>query len=343
MKFDSQSVKNAQIGQSYFFSQHIPNSLSFDEIPKEALIDEDARKTYLTLLKSALTRNLLEFSIVCETPYTHALALEYEEVKKATTPDYYEKWGRHYLTSLLNAHEQKRCHNFKDPAVQFYKRKSFTEIQTRLAELFTTIIPPIPYHSKKRIAPNRRMFSDVYYSTATPCMSSNTLVQLANGTACELSQLKKGDVVKTGKGTDRVKCIVRTDNCDVVLSCFENLQITAWHPMRILDSSLTTRGTDWVFPTLIRQSDEFYSGSLYNILLESHSSIILGSRIRDTSGYEVICLRHFLFESSVTAHPYFGTEKVENDLMKMKGWDDGLVVVNGTLRDTETGLVNGMY
>merc|ERR1711981_619500 len=50
------------------------------------------------------------------------------QVKEAISrKDFFQRWGRHYLPSLAQAHLQQRCNNFKDPGVQHYGGKLFTD------------------------------------------------------------------------------------------------------------------------------------------------------------------------------------------------------------------------
>ena len=34
--------------------------------------------------------------------------------------DWFKKWGKHYVGSLLCAHSLQQCNNFKDPGIQHY-------------------------------------------------------------------------------------------------------------------------------------------------------------------------------------------------------------------------------
>jgi len=56
----------------------------------------------------------------------------------------FQKWGRHYLPSLLFAHRLQICNNFKDPAVQHYGGDLFKRIQDFADEQFNTLPPPQP-------------------------------------------------------------------------------------------------------------------------------------------------------------------------------------------------------
>lgn len=58
--------------------------------------------------------------------------------------EYYQKWGRHYLPSLMFAHRSQICNNFKDPGVQNYGGELFIKIQEEADTKFNTLDPPKP-------------------------------------------------------------------------------------------------------------------------------------------------------------------------------------------------------
>jgi len=65
-----------------------------------------------------------------------------------------------------------------------------------------------------------------------------------------------------------------------------------------------------------------------------------------SGGIECATLGHG-FTGKTVAHPYFGTQRVIDDLAAMRGWADGLVELEGAdeqtvRRDPETGLVCGL-
>jgi hypothetical protein len=65
----------------------------------------------------------------------------YEAISK---PDYWTKWGRHYLPSLCYAHLFEQCNNFKDPGVQHYGGDLFFELRDQIDEIFLKLPPPTP-------------------------------------------------------------------------------------------------------------------------------------------------------------------------------------------------------
>jgi VWA / Hh protein intein-like len=56
--------------------------------------------------------------------------------------DYFQKWGRYYLPSLVRAHLLQQCNNFKDPGIQVYGGPLFMQKRDQIAEIFRTLPPP---------------------------------------------------------------------------------------------------------------------------------------------------------------------------------------------------------
>jgi len=58
------------------------------------------------------------------------------QVFKACGANYYKKWGKHYLYSVMSAFENKVCINFKDKAMQLFKSEQFLVEQERIEDVF---------------------------------------------------------------------------------------------------------------------------------------------------------------------------------------------------------------
>merc|ERR1712107_455018 len=58
--------------------------------------------------------------------------------------EYYNKWGRHYLPSLIFAHQLQMCNNFKDPGVQNYGGELFQKYQDLADVAFNKLPAPKP-------------------------------------------------------------------------------------------------------------------------------------------------------------------------------------------------------
>lgn len=58
--------------------------------------------------------------------------------------EWFMKWGRHYLPSLMFAHRLQQCNNFKDPGVQVYGGELCKTLQDAADDLFNKLPPPKP-------------------------------------------------------------------------------------------------------------------------------------------------------------------------------------------------------
>jgi len=240
----------------------------------------------------------------------------------------YNKWGKHYLPSLSNAHRLQMCNNFKDPGVQVYGGKLFTELRDRADDIFVKLPPPTPSYTSS--APVSSM--GTYHYSGNPCFHGNCLVQLANGTQKRVNLISKGDKVITASGKNvEVLCVVKTlipSGKTHLVELEGGLLITPYHPVHINDK--------WEFPCNLAETRELPCSAVYSFVLKDEHVMII-------NGVSCVTLGHNIKEETVS-HPYFGSQKIIEDLQLLNGWNSGLVelVYGCLLRDTN-GLVCGIY
>jgi len=70
--------------------------------------------------------------------------IEGQAAEAVSKGEYFRKWGRHYLPSLMFAHRLQQCNNFKDPGVQGYGGSLFEEVRDRADENFNKLPAPKP-------------------------------------------------------------------------------------------------------------------------------------------------------------------------------------------------------
>merc|ERR1712137_413936 len=58
--------------------------------------------------------------------------------------EWYWKWGRHYMPSIMSAHKLQQCNNFKDPGVQFYGGALFEQVRDQADAAFNDLPAPKP-------------------------------------------------------------------------------------------------------------------------------------------------------------------------------------------------------
>lgn len=240
----------------------------------------------------------------------------------------FNKWGKHYLPSLLRSHQLQICSNFKDPGMQNYGGSIFQKLRDEADDIFMTLPPPKPSGEMRGSsgAPIASMRS--YNNSAGPCFAPQSRVKMADGSFKPCEQLKKGDAVATtpnGRGTSKVRCVIKTlcENNESFMVRLGDLLVTPYHPVRI-------NGT-WTFPIdLARGATIEECPAIYSFILESGHILII-------DGIECIGLAHNIKDDPVATHEFFGTDMLIENL-KPLGLDSGLIVFNYNccIRDTST-------
>jgi len=95
----------------------------------------------------------IETSSVKDDPFLLDLLkdLQGQTTEALENVDAFKRWGQHFLPSLLCAHLNQQCNNFKDFGVQHYAKELFTRIRDEIDDTFLKIPPPVP--TKKNAAP----------------------------------------------------------------------------------------------------------------------------------------------------------------------------------------------
>lgn len=247
--------------------------------------------------------------------------------------DWYRKWGRHYLPSLMRAHLLQQCNNFKDPGIQHYGGSLFISIRDVIDDLFCKLPPPKPSvksTSSYSVAPVGSM--NVYYNRSAPCFDGSCKVLMANGTYKRVDNVKKGDFIMSINNLPaQVVCVIKTlcyQSKTQLVELKGGLLVTPYHPVRIENK--------WYFPCQLGTVMERPCSSVYSFILnEQHIMMI--------NDIQCVTLGHDFKDDVIVAHPYFGSKLVIEDLQKMPGWNEGQVEFNSgcMIRDSKTGLVNG--
>jgi len=240
--------------------------------------------------------------------------------------DYYERWGRHYLLSLRDAHLNQICNNFKDPGVQVYGGgEKFKKLQEDLNDIFDSIKPPKPKRKRgePKTSTRRASMAAQFNNPDAICVHGDTLLQVRVDGAVQsvpISQVKRGDSVLTESGAFvKVDCIVQTstdDSQSFSLVRLGELLVTPYHPVNV--------GSTWRFPIdcLNAEIIDTDATSVYNLVLDDRSQgVLMGGICCSTLG-------HGLTDNDTIRHEYFGTEKVIRDLQQIESyWETGHVVI----------------
>jgi len=195
---------------------------------------------------------------------------------------YYQRWGMHYLPSILHAHMRQICTTFKDPGPLRYGIDSplFIKMRDELDDAFDKL--PAPKGSLTRHGERRTPVSMHWYNNSSnPCFAGECQVRLGeSNTYCSVESLRPGHVVWTVRGSRIVRGVVmtpidRTGSCSQDLvhisdGAEENrgddmgLWITPYHPI------YHNTSRQWVFPKDVSTRTKVVeSGAVYSILLEA--------------------------------------------------------------------------
>ena len=260
------------------------------------------------------------------------------QVTKAfSRKDWYDRWGKHYIPSLVRTHVLEQCNNFKDPGIQHFGGELFKKIRDKADDIFCNLSPPKPsivqnsYRSSSSATRSAPTSMSQYSQPSGPCFDGNCLVSMYNGSEKKIVDLRKGDEVVTPNGKKAViKCIVKTNtknNMEVLVSLDKGLKATKWHPIRI--------NNKWMFPHELGQGVVMKCPAVFSFVLDTEDEHVMV-----INNIECIALGHNI-NDPVAQHSYFGTDAVINDLQQMSGWDVGLIELKPgcMVRDNTTGRV----
>lgn len=250
------------------------------------------------------------------------------QITEAFESKYYNKWGKYYLPSLLMAHQQGKCNNFKDPGVQNYQDNMFLEYQEKMEEIFTKLPPPTPSNNTKTLPKNFSM--NTYYESNNPCYSPECLTTLENGSKIAVGDLKSGMKVQTEKGIATVELVVvsRVQNHQTLMCHFDSgLKITPYHPIRI--------NNNWTYPCKLVKPVETRTSVIISVILDKH-------HILTVNNIATITLGHDLTDPKVQ-HNFFGSSQVKEQLQQHPTFNSGVVILpeNSIKRDKNTNMICG--
>lgn len=262
------------------------------------------------------------------------------QISLSMVSDYFTKWGKHYLPSLLNAHVRQACNSFKDPGPLQYGVDSplFARCRDVLDDAFDNLPPPSPsLHLQAASgggAPVIQMSR--YRNPCGVCFAGSTPVELSSGRTVPIRKLRRGVKVRTPAGPRKVAAVLKTPVEGETLCRVGGVLVTPWHPV-------SGDGKTWAFPAALADRAVRYTGCVYSVMLQrdgdrrAHGIRVGGSCWGVTLGHGVVS-----GAGDVRAHEFFGDwERVAKAFLGMGIRDRGIVVGKGVERDRKTGLVVG--
>jgi hypothetical protein len=146
------------------------------------------------------------------------------------------------------------------------------------------------------------------------CIGEGSVATLADGREMQVQFLRKGDIVKGLEGVSKIVCVLKIifpDQKKRLLRIDGNLSLTSEHPVCV-SGVWTTPGK--IQNTRSRKSEAECS-SIYDFVVEEP------------------CDRTMMFGKNAVAcfgrgpHPFYGTQKVIEEMKKLPGWKEGLITL----------------
>lgn len=242
--------------------------------------------------------------------------------------DWFTRWGKFHLLYLLSSHIRRFNSNFKDPSVQSYGGDNYAKLREACENVFCTLKQPKPsVHASKPYNGGGVSIANKCCNAAGGCFTGDCWVRLADGVSKRVCELKAGDEVLSWNGkTCRIVCVVKIKclNNLATIVRLGNIKLSPYHPVYI--------DGKWNFPIDISAPESIACDYIYDFVVDSEHVI-------NIDGFECVTWGHS-FKGDVIEHPYFGSEKVVEDLKGFSGWKNGLVSFD-LLSITRCGL-NGL-
>jgi Mg-chelatase subunit ChlD len=242
------------------------------------------------------------------------------QVKLAIDTKYFRRWGEFYLDQLSRSLNQQIKPNFKDEGCMF-GGEVFEALVDKSSDIFNSLEPPTPSLVAQQNSGNmfyRSLPSSAPISMASyndpqgGCVDSYCKIAMFDGTSKLLKDVKKFDIIKSIDENNKivgakVLCVVET----LIESGYRNYVningalITPWHPIKF---GLHGKTETWWFPGELFSTYSYPSTSMITLVLENHHVMII-------NGLKCITLGHNFTNHTKLIHPYYGTNKVIENLM----------------------------
>jgi hypothetical protein len=261
--------------------------------------------------------------------------------------NFWIRWGRHYLPSLLHAHARQVCNSFKDPGPLRYGIDSplFVKCRDTMDATFENMPAPKPSRPPQMRAngtyvPRSIVSMARYHSSSNPCFEGQCEVRRGDGSHLAIEKLASGMMVWTPKGERKVIAIVKTNprpGTKDELCRVGDLWITPYHPINI--------NSNWLFPADAAEESKPCTASVYSVLLAYSSDS--EAHVIEVGGQLCVTLGHGVQQAvegapDARAHAFFGSYvEVARSLIQLTKDTEGRRLSSGVGRDAQTGLVCG--
>jgi len=336
-------------GKSYTSTQHTVNANSIAHcVNNPALTSHIYRTTSVEYIRKMINSNRINNLLSTQANYdelvklleenkcSHSQAFVYGllknikgdfanigQVKLAIDTKYFKRWGEFYLDQLSRSLNQQIKPNFKDEGCMF-GGEVFEALVDKSSDIFNTLEPPKPSLVVHNHAQNSGSATYRSLASSTPismscyndpqggCVDSYCMIAMFNGTSKRLKDVKKFDIIKSIDENNKivgakVLCVLETliESGTRNYVSVNGVLITPWHPIKF---GLHGKEETWCFPGELFSTYSFSSSSMITLVLENHHVMFIG-------GLKCITLGHNFTNHPKLIHPYYGTNKVIENLM----------------------------
>ena len=317
-------------------------------------IQKQAKRTQYDICRTEIIKFLNEYDMYSDNLIIKDL--EGQVLESVSNAEYWNNWGYKYVVSLYFAHNNEYCNNFKDFGVQKYTTSEFENLREIYSEMFNKIPPPKPdvrISNSTSSTSSHRSSVDMssFNNRGGVCFTGDNLVYLKFENEIykdKIENLKKDDLVAINYDEDgefifdKIQCIIKTDFikydnsktyiCKIPIDQQNNnkfLKISPLHPI--------IKDNKWIHPKDLVKPILTECNYVYSFLLKNRNNIIVNDIKCSTLAHGII--------GNVIGHDYFGSEKIVNDLKKLKGWDNGIITItpNDIKRNKNTNFIEGIH
>jgi len=267
-----------------------------------------------------------------------------EQITKAlTNPEWFKKWGYHYLLSLSSAHRIRKCHNFMDKGVQLYGNSEFENLRDVGTDIFSSLPAPIASRNSQRSyssynsTPVATQPVDMsrYVDRNSGCFSPECLIKLQDGSYKKLKDLTKSDKLYEDQQIKYItKIYLAYDSKKFDMVKINDLIITRWHP--IYDDV----SKEWIFPNDHPDAVdyEYEFDYVMNIILENGYQVEINDFKCVTLGHRI---RNYNEKNLILYHPFYTSLNAITNIEQFKTSDDQDIVEirNYYINRSENGIV----
>ena len=304
----------------------------YDELISSMNQTQSFRKESLDMFIYGMKSEQSEFRSIKDTEiFQDVLAdLENEVIQGFDNQGTYRQWGQKYACAYVKALEFQQSNNFKDKVMSHFTSEYSKKIREDVEEIFMGLEPP---KTRQNRVVDRKTFTNITYNCGGGCVSADTPLLVKRGEhMCNVvaSKIQPGDRVLTTfhnlYNFTPVIFVVVQNSTSYMIELPNNIKITPWHPM------YDKNHKKYVFPENCKQGkkiefeDKF--NTVYNFVVQNRKNIVIGNKwlhemVSDVQPNEIdittmISLGHGITDDEVASHDYLGTEKVVDDLYKLR-------------------------